>query len=446
VDVPLLNSADPARPILWAQGRAVSVRELLARVTRLAAQLPEHGYLVNLCEQRDAFLTAYCAALLRAHPNLLPAARAHEIVEEVMAAYAGSYRCDDALVQQALEPTARASGEQRVECDIRLPATQLAEVAFTSGSTGRPTPHDRHWGHFLASTALTAASIRECLVARYGSARPWIVATVPPQHMYGTETSILLPLLGDMAVHSARPLLPGDVAAALAEIPEPRVLVTAPVHLRALAASGQTFPRIALVTSATAPLDVELATTIERTLATSVLEIFGSTETGVIATRRTALEQSWRLQPGVVLRPREDATAVEAPWLEATALLSDVVELESQGRFVLRGRSADLIDVAGKRASLADLTRRLLAIPGVEDAVVLQPEGADDRSGTVHRVAALVVAPEASVAAIREQLGRSLDPAFIPRPLVRVPALPRNEAGKLVRSALLALLASHEKR
>jgi acyl-coenzyme A synthetase/AMP-(fatty) acid ligase len=443
MDVPLLESADPARPILWANGRAVSVRELVGRIRRLVARLPERGYLVNLCEQRDAFLTAYCAALARGHANLLPAARAHDIVEEAMAAHAGSYRCDDAFVQQALEQ-GPGPADELVGCDVRVPATQLAEIAFTSGSTGRPTSHGRRWGHFLTSTRLTAARIRECLTARYGSARPWIVATVPPQHMYGTETSILLPLLADMAVHSARPLLPADVAAALAELPEPRILVTAPVHLRALADSRQGFPPIALVTSATAPLDAELAAATERRLGTSVLEIFGSTETGAIATRRTAREQSWTLQPGVTLTAREAATGVEAPWLESPVLLSDVVELQSEDRFLLHGRNADLIDVAGKRASIADLTRRLLAIPGVEDAVVLQPEGVDHRSGAVHRVAALVVAPKQSVAAIREQLGRSIDPAFIPRPLVRVAALPRNEAGKLVRSAILSILASHE--
>jgi acyl-coenzyme A synthetase/AMP-(fatty) acid ligase len=415
----------------------------MEHVLLLAARLPERGFLVNLCEQRNNFLTAYCAALVRGHPNLLPPARVSDIVAEVMAAHAGSYPCDDALVHRALEP-ARPDGGQPLDCGMRLPAAQLAEIAFTSGSTGRPTPHRRRWGDFHSSTELTAARIRECLAPRYGSARPWIVATVPPQHMYGTETSILLPLLADMAVHSSRPLLPADVAAALAEVPEPRVLVTAPVHLRALATSGQRFPRIALVTCATAPLDAELATETERTLDASVLEIFGSTETGVIATRHTALEQSWRLQPGVVLTVREDSTEADVPWLEAPVRLADVVELESGGRFVLRGRNADLIEVAGKRASLADLTRRLLAVSGVEDAVVVRPEETETRAGTVHRVAALVVAPNASVAAIREELGRSVDPAFIPRPLVRVPALPRNEAGKLARSAILALLATHE--
>jgi len=72
---------------------------------------------------------------------------------------------------------------------------------------------------------------------------------VPPQHMYGTETSVLLPLLAGMAVHSARPLFATDVAVALSEVPEPRVLVTTPVHLRTLLASKQSFPKVAVVVS-----------------------------------------------------------------------------------------------------------------------------------------------------------------------------------------------------
>src|SRR3546814_2433166 len=52
------------------------------------------------------------------------------------------------------------------------------------------------------------------------------VATVPPQHMYGMEMSVLLPLLGNVAVHVARPFFPQAVADALAEAKAPRLLVT----------------------------------------------------------------------------------------------------------------------------------------------------------------------------------------------------------------------------
>jgi acyl-coenzyme A synthetase/AMP-(fatty) acid ligase len=61
----------------------------------------------------------------------------------------------------------------------------------------------------------------------------------------------------------------------------------------------------------------------------------------------------------------------------------------------------------------------------------------------VHRIAALAVAPSLDEHAILDALRRAIDPVFLPRPLVRVAALPRNETGKLPRAALLAVLARH---
>jgi acyl-coenzyme A synthetase/AMP-(fatty) acid ligase len=41
---------------------------------------------------------------------------------------------------------------------------------------------------------------------------------------------------------------------------------------------------------------------------------------------------------------------------------------------------------------------------------------------------------------VLEQLAQAVDPAFLPRPLLLVPRLPRNEVGKLPRAQLLAAL------
>ena len=154
--------------------------------------------------------------------------------------------------------------------------------------------------------------------------------------------------------------------------------------------------------------------------------------------RRTARETAWTPLPGVRLAPQPDGTAVHAPHLADAVALADLVEIEPDGRFHLRGRHADLLEIAGKRASLGDITRRLLAIPGVEDAAVFQL----DRAGAdgVRRIAALVVAPARDERDLLDVLRAGLDPVFLPRPLRRVAALPRNDTGKLPLHALEALL------
>ena len=256
--------------------------------------------------------------------------------------------------------------------------------------------------------------------------------------MYGMELAVLLPLLAGFAIHAGHPLFPADIAEALSEVPAPRVLVTTPVHLAALLRAGIDLPPVDVMVSATAPLSRDLARDVEARFGTRLLEMFGSTETCVFATRRTAVEDTWHPYPGVRLEPAADFTRVSAPWLAGEIPLQDVLEMRGDGRFLVVGRNADLVDVAGKRASLADLTARIAALRGVEDVHVLQPEEPD--SIGVRRVAALVVAPGAEPAELLEALRASLDPAFLPRPLLIVDSLPRNAVGKIPRGEALRLL------
>ena len=143
--------------------------------------------------------------------------------------------------------------------------------------------------------------------------------------------------------------------------------------------------------------------------------------------------------PGVTLHPQPDGTRIEAPQLAQPVVLADIVELLADGRYRLRGRNTDLLEIAGKRASLGDLTHKLLAVPGVCDGVMFQMDDTDAMG--VRRIAALVVAPDLDTSAILDALRRDIDPVFLPRPLKRVNALPRSETGKLPRAALLAALA-----
>lgn len=421
------------RVLAFDAGGETSLAQFMAQVRGLAIALPEGHHAINLCEDRYRFLVALCAAAIRGQTTLLPPSRAPAMVAEVRHAHPHSYCLADA----AFAGDAWQLPAQLPEADGAMPSIAdgaLAVIGFTSGSTGMPVANPKTWGSFRTSTAQNLVALRDLwpddAIAR-------VVATVPPQHMYGMELSVLLPLLGPVAVHAGRPFFPHDVALALQQCDGHRVLVTTPVHLRALVESGVTLPPMSGIVSATAPLSAELAAAAEQRFACEVRELFGSTETCVIARRRSARQTAWTPLPGVCVVPQPDGAQVRAPHLAVPVRLADLVEVHADGSFELRGRNADLLEIAGKRASLGDLTRKLQAVPGVIDGVVFQLD--DDRRG-VRRIAALAVAPQLQEAQIIAALRDVIDPVFLPRPLRRVDALPRNDTGKLPRQALLALL------
>ena len=428
-----------SRVVAFDGGGAIDRQRFEAEVRGLAATLPEARHAVNLCADRYRFLVAFCAAALRGQATLLPPSRAPAAIVQVLAHYPDSYCLGDQPL--SLEPPGYwrlpAVLPQLAGPALAIDAGALVAIGFTSGSTGQPGPNPKTWASFRASTAQNLLALGD-LLGRDGADVTAVVATVPPQHMYGLELSVLLPLLGPVAVHAARPFFPDDVAGALRDAPTPPLLVTTPVHLRALVESGVGLPPLAGIVCATAPLPGELALAAETRFGCEVRELFGSTETCVIARRRTAHEIAWTPLPGVRLAPQPDGTVVTAPHLAAPVVLADLVEVHADGRFELRGRNADLLDIAGKRASLGDLTRKLLAVPGVLDGVVFQLDAAD--ANGVRRIAALAVAPTLDPEAILVALRDQVDPVFLPRRLRCVAALPRNDTGKLPRQALLELL------
>jgi hypothetical protein len=180
------------------------------------------------------------------------------------------------------------------------------------------------------------------------------------------------------------------------------------------------------------------------------MEIYGSTETGALAIRRTASEDAWTPLADVSLwregEGEEQKIWAAGPHVGPPVQLGDELQLEPDGRFLWLGRSMDLIKVGGKRASLSALNRSLTDIPGVDDGVYYSPAkastgAADDDSHPAHRMAAFYVSATLSPHEVLSALRASIDPVFLPRPLYRVAQLPRNANGKLPQAALAKLLS-----
>jgi acyl-coenzyme A synthetase/AMP-(fatty) acid ligase len=196
--------------------------------------------------------------------------------------------------------------------------------------------------------------------------------------------------------------------------------------------------RLETIVSATAPLSVPLAREVESRTGAAVLEIYGCTEAGQVATRRPTASAEWLALPGVRLWNDGEQALCQGGHVDEATPLQDVIEPLGDGtRFLLHGRTADLVNIAGKRNSLAYLNHQLTAIPGVHDGAFFLPDEAHPDGVT--RLMAFVVAPTLDAAAVMAALRRAVDAAFLPRPLVFVERLPRQLTGKLPREALAAL-------
>jgi acyl-coenzyme A synthetase/AMP-(fatty) acid ligase len=422
--------------LAWQDGHAVSHARFAADVAALAARLPPSSDVLNLCENRYHFTTALAAAGSRRQVNLLPSSRAPAALNAVLREHPGCYALCDGPVAglEGLALDVRETHGSGQDATAAAPdEASIAIVAHTSGSSGAATAHAKPWTELRGAAQLSAP-----VLARHaGQALSHnVIATVPPQHMYGLEFSVMLPLTSGCAAHDGRPLFFEDVVRAAAQVPAPRLLLTTPLHLRNLLETGGALPQFGLIVSATAPLMRDDAAAVEQRFGAPVCEVYGCTEAGSIATRRTALDEPWRLHPGMRLEADGEGFAVSGPHLAAPAPLADRLELLDDAHFRLLGRNADMLKVAGKRASLLALTRQLLSIPGVRDAVVFVPDPAKEES----RPAALVEAPGLQEREILAALSTAIDPVFLPRPLRKVAALPRDALGKLSREALLELL------
>lgn len=427
-------------PSLKNQPNVITSELFYTHVLALAKRLPPTPFAINLCENRYLFCVAFCATLLAGKTNLLPPNRSPKTLKTLEQKHEACYLVDTSDyisdcatidLSNELLPNQPTFFEP-----VNIPGEQLAAICFTSGSTGDSKPIRKTWSLFYQANLINGKAMLagvECPAYQ--------LATVPAQHMWGLETSVHLPLHHNLVMTDAKPLYPADILASLSTLPEPRLLISTPIHLRTIAAAPGEKPRIARVLCATAPLSPELAQTVENQTNSILLEVYGCSEMGSMANRRTSQSDQWTLFEGFSLNTAENGrTTAQASHIDEMVELGDVIEQLDQRQFRLQGRTDDLINIGGKRGSLSEINRTLMQYSGIIDGAVFKPN--DKSTG---RLAAMVVYERGGT---REELLQHfrdrLDPAFVPRPIISVDQLPRSDNGKLSRKALLE--AYHARR
>ena len=175
---------------------ALSAAQFLADVALVRQALGDGAHVLNVCADRYRFTVGLAAGLAgRQGEPACPRRTPREVIRQLRAfapdavCLTDERDCDIELPQRALP---RRGQRQPAAIPFAVPqieSTRLVAYVFTSGSTGTPLPYRKTWGPLVACVREEARRL-----GLRGPA-PWsIVATVPPQHQYGFESSVLMAL------------------------------------------------------------------------------------------------------------------------------------------------------------------------------------------------------------------------------------------------------------
>ncbi len=439
--LPLVTHTQLSAPMAYRGGEAISVARYLADVALCATRLPEAQYVLLACQDRYAFAVGLGAAWVRQQSCLLPSTHTEELISKLADTHKALYcltdepACAIQLPQTDIANLLLKASAQPEPLVPMIAPEHVAAYVFTSGSTGLPVAHPKTWGRLVVNVQSEGQRLGVVPGSQYT-----MVGTVPPQHMYGFESTVLIAMQNSAAFEAGKPFYPADIERTMARTPRPRALVTTPFHLRAFITEVAAPSPIDLLVCATAPLTATLAAEAEQKTQARLIEIYGCTETGQLATRQTSHTSDWTTFDGIQIQHLGDKPFASGAQIEGSIEVNDVLELKSPQVFVLHGRTVDMVNVAGKSTTLGHLNHQLLSIPGVEDGAFFVPNEATEGVGNTTRLAAVVVAPSLTMEALQQALRRKIAPAFLPRPLKLVSKLPRNSTGKLPREALLSFI------
>lgn len=437
IDELLARYEDGATVAFGAAGTR-TIEDLRRDLGIIAAALPEpedeRSILLVFERDRYLFVSALLGAIARGHSVLLPPNARRESIGDLL--------CDarvlgllhdtgaglDLNVDQLLEePSSRPLFTPRE-------APETIATLFTSGTTSAFTEWPKTKAQLLGEAKM--------LGEHFGiTASDRVLGLVSPLHIYGLLYTVLMPLLQGAAFSRETPLYAESIALRL-RVDRPSVMIAVPAQLRAFSAiEARDFESVRRVFSSTAPLREEAAAQFLERTGLPITEVFGSTETGGIASRERTAGSKLRALPGVGVSIDEAGyLLVDSPFADERFgrpyRTGDLAEIDDDGALIHRGRADGIVKIGGRRLALPELEERVRSVQGIEDAAVVALKSRDGRG---HHLL-LAYSPErVKVERVRQHLMGYYEPSCIPRRIVSVDRLPREDNGKLTRAALLSL-------
>ncbi|OCJ46333.1 AMP-binding protein [Serratia sp. 14-2641] len=429
-------------PIAWLDEHIWTLGQLRHDVAAQVSILQQHeGDRWALCfENSYLFIVGLLATLHAGKTPVVPGHSRVSLLEEQRALFNG------VLTDQALTwsgsliqvQSAYQSSENPPPLPTLDPASHIE--LFTSGSTGRP----RRIIKPIASLDREASLLAERFADRLTGCH--IVASVPPLHLYGLTFRIFLPMALGLPLHAAM-LHYTEQLATLANHHQ-YAFISSPAFLKRLDHQLAP-PPVNMVISAGGVLRWENVAQTASWLGVWPDEIYGSTETGILAWRHHQQpDVTWQPFPGVRIMVDADEIRAISPLISDRhgLLLDDILQFDDSGRFQITGRRDRVVKIEEKRISLCEIEQRLLELEGIREAAAL-PVTRGGRQG----IGALLVLEDHARQQWQKMGGKALEiswrralrpwlePVTIPRYWRIVDEMPVNSMNKRVYAQLQEL-------
>ena len=237
----------------------------------------------------------------------------------------------------------------------------------TSGSTGTTKIIRKYWLDLCKEIEILAGMMPEQVI----SGQTVVLGSVSVQHMYGLSFRIMLSLYLGLPIYRQQLQFP-ELLLINSQLQKNVIWVSSPTLLHsfhqaqdlALATSS-----VKAVISAGGMLTDDCKKFLQKYICPFVLEIYGSTETGVIGYRCD--QPYWRTLSTVKYTVTEHGISVQSAWCQEEQTLSDVI-IEHEHGFELLGRLDRIIKLADKRISLLAIEKQLLAHNWVADVYIVK--------------------------------------------------------------------------
>ena len=233
---------------------------------------------------------------------------------------------------------------------LKAPHANHPIQLFTSGSSGTPKCIEKTVGLMDREAEVTTRLFRSVTEGTV------IQSTVDPRHLYGLTFNVWFAMSAGRPMATTRRVYQEQ----LLTLPTPVALITTPTFMRMLETSLAA-PTLPFVLSAGGPLSAEAKATLKAWSPSTIYEIYGSTETGVVASRAhkdSDETPDWTLIDEGVLNETTEGWVLSSPLLTKGVLtLDDRLTMTGERTFRLLGRRDRVVKIGEVRLSLTEVER-----------------------------------------------------------------------------------------